>query len=639
MSSETQKETHGFQTEVKQLLHLMIHSLYSSREVFLRELISNASDANDRLRFAALSSPDLLASESDLTIDVEFDQDAATVTISDNGIGMSRDEVIEQLGTIAKSGTAGFLASLTGDQKSDSRLIGQFGVGFYSSFMVAERVVVETRKAGLQDSEGVRWASDGTGEFTIEPVVRSARGTSVVLHLKDEEKDFAVGARLRHLIHKFSDHIAFPVRMKEDAAEDAGSAGWETVNAATALWTLPRAEVTDEEYKQFYKHIAHDFEDPLCWSHNRVEGKREYTSLLYIPSRAPFDLWQREAARGLKLYVQRVFIMDDAEQFLPMYLRFVRGIVDSADLPLNVSRELLQGDAGIDAIRGALTRRVLGMLEKMAADQSEDYARFWSEFGQVLKEAPAEDPGNSEQIAGLLRFASTNTTEDTGNRSLADYVANLREGQASIYYLIGESEASLAGSPHLETFREKNIEVLLLSDRVDEWLVSHLREFDGHALVDISRGDLDLGDLETDQERKKREDAQEASQDLIVKMREVLGERVEDVRVSSRLAGSPACLVRGEHEPGSQMRKILAAAGQPLPQSKPILEINPEHRLVRKLEAEQDAGRFGDLSVVLFDQATLAEGGDLDDPSGFVNIINRLLTETPDDAEPQEDEG
>ena len=625
MSSETRRETHGFQTEVKQLLHLMIHSLYSSREIFLRELISNASDANDRLRFAALSNSELLASDAELTITVDYDKESSTVTIADNGIGMSREEVIEQLGTIAKSGTAGFLAGLTGDQKNDSQLIGQFGVGFYSSFMVADRVEVLTRKAGLPEEDGIRWDSTGAGEFTIEPVIRPVRGTSVVLHLKDGEREFAEGTRLRYLIRKFSDHIAFPVRMKTESAEDPESAEWETVNSATALWTLPRAKITDEEYKEFYKHIAHDFEDPLSWSHNRVEGKREYTSLLYIPSRAPFDLWQREAARGLKLYVQRVFIMDDAEQFLPMYLRFVRGIVDSADLPLNVSRELLQGDPGIDAIRGALTRRVLGMLEKMASDNPDDYTRFWNEFGQVLKEAPAEDAANNDQIARLLRFASTRSDKGVSSRSLTDYVADMKESQKAVYYLLGESETSLASSPHLETFHGKDVEVLLLSDRIDEWLVSHLNEFDGHPLVDISRGDLDLGELESEGDREQRQDAQEKSKALIERMRESLGERVEDIRISSRLAESPVCLVRAEHEPGAQMRKILASAGQHLPGAKPILEINPEHPLIGKLDAEENEDRFQDLTRILFDQANLVDGGELADPSEFVKTINKLL--------------
>jgi molecular chaperone HtpG len=625
MSSETRRETHVFQTEVKQLLHLMIHSLYSNREIFLRELISNASDANDRLRFAALSNPDLMAADAELTISVDYDKERATVTVTDTGIGMSREELIEQLGTIARSGTASFLAGLSGDQKNDSRLIGQFGVGFYSSFMVADRVEVLTRKAGLPEEDGVRWDSTGAGEFTIEPVIRPVRGTTVILHLKDDQREFGEGTRLRYLIRKFSDHIAFPVRMKSESAENPEAAEWETVNSATALWTVPRAKIADAEYKEFYKHIAHDFEDPLSWSHNRVEGKREYTSLLYIPSRAPFDLWQREAARGLKLYVQRVFIMDDAEQFLPMYLRFVRGIVDAADLPLNVSRELLQGDPGIDAIRTALTHRVLGMLEKMASDNPDDYTRFWNEFGQVLKEAPAEDAVNSDRIARLLRFASTSSDQGVSSRSLQDYVADMKESQKPVYYLIGESEASLAGSPHLETFRNKDVEVLLLSDRIDEWLVSHLREFDGHPLVDISRGDIDLGELESEAEREQRQAAQEKSKTLIKRMRESLGERVEDVRVSSRLDESPACLVRAEHEPGAQMRKILASAGQHLPAAKPILEINPEHLLISKLDAEQDEDRFHDLTRVLFDQANLVDGGELADPSGFVKTINKLL--------------
>ncbi len=627
MPSKTQKETHSFQAEVKQLLHLMIHSLYSNREVFLRELISNASDANDRLRFAAISDPDLLGSDTELVIDVDFDQEAGSVTISDNGIGMDRDDVVEQLGTIAKSGTAGFLASLSGDEKSDSRLIGQFGVGFYSGFMVADKVEVMTRKAGSQPEEGVHWESDGAGDFSIESITRAERGTSVVLHLKDSEKDFAEDARLRFLIRKFSDHIAFPVRMPVAAGEDDGE-GRETVNAATALWTLPRTKISDEEYREFYKHIAHDFEDPLTWSHNRVEGKREYTSLLYVPARAPFDLWHRDGARGLKLYVQRVFIMDDAEQFLPMYLRFVRGIVDCADLPLNVSRELLQGDPGTEAIKGALTRRVLDMLEKMAQEEPEQYETFWKEFGQVLKEAPAEDPTHQEKVAGLLRFASTRSEPGVANRALADYVQGMAEKQEAIYYLIGDNVNAVSGSPLLETFRDKGIEVLLLSDRIDEWLASNLREFDGHPLVDISRGSLDLGDLESDTDRKKRKEAEQESESLVTRLKEALGDRVEDVRLSTRLSESPACLVRGEHEPGAQMRKILASAGQALPETRPVLEINPAHPLVRRLDGEEDADRHQELARVLFDQANLGDGGELDDPAEFVRIINKLLTES-----------
>jgi molecular chaperone HtpG len=624
MSAETRKETHAFQAEVKQLLHLMIHSLYSNREIFLRELISNASDANDRLRFAALSEPSLLEGEPELAIDIDYDREAGTVTVTDNGIGMSRDEVIEHLGTIARSGTAKFLGSLTGDQQKDSRLIGQFGVGFYASFIVAERVEVFSRRADRPATEGVHWVSTGEGEFTVADLEREDRGTSVVLHLREDAKEFADGLRLRHLVTRYSDHIGFPVRMPAEGGDDAE--GRETVNAATALWTRPRQEISDEEYREFYKHVAHDFEDPLAWSHHRVEGKREYTSLLYIPARAPFDLWNRENPRGLKLYVQRVFIMDEAEQFLPLYLRFVRGIVDSADLPLNVSRELLQRDAGVDALKGALTRRALDTLEKLATDRPEDYARFWNEFGQVLKEGPAEDPANAEAIARLLRFASTATEGAEQSRSLADYVAAMKDGQKAIYYVLGESPAAAAGSPHLEVMREKGLEVLLLSDRIDEWLVAHLREFDGRPLMDVSRGDLDLGELDSETERERRTAAGEAAKPLIDRLEALFGERVAEVRVSPRLVSSPACIVRGEHEPGAQMRHILAAAGQPLPMGPPVLEINPSHALLSRLEGEEDEGRFADLAWVILDQACLAEGSELEEPAQFVARVNRLLT-------------
>ena len=624
MSAETRKETHAFQAEVKQLLHLMIHSLYSNREIFLRELISNASDANDRLRFAALSEPALLDGDGELAVEIDYDREAGTVTVTDNGIGMSRDEVIEHLGTIARSGTAKFLGSLTGDQKKDARLIGQFGVGFYASFIVAERVEVFTRRAGRPAAEGVHWVSGGEGEFTVADAPRERRGTSVVLHLREDAKEFADGLRLRHLVTRYSDHIAFPVRMRREDGEGAGE--YETVNAATALWTRPRNDISDEEYREFYKHVVHDFEDPLAWSHHHVEGKREYTSLLYVPGRAPFDLWSRTQPRGLKLYVQRVFIMDDAEQFLPLYLRFVRGVVDSADLPLNVSRELLQRDAGVEALKSALTRRALDMLQKLATDRPEDYARFWGEFGQVLKEGPAEDPANAEQIGRLLRFASTASAAGGQERSLEDYVAAMKDGQQAVYYLVGESPQAVAGSPHLEIMREKGLEVLLLSDRIDEWLVAHLREFDGRPLVDISRGDLDLGDLDSDAERQSRSAAGEAAKGLIERMQGLYGDRVAEVRVSPRLVSSPACVVRGEHEPGAQMRQILAAAGQPLPVAAPVLEINPAHALLERLGGEQDEDRFADLGWVILDQALLCEGGELSEPAAFVERLNRLLT-------------
>lgn len=623
MSADTRQETHAFQAEVKQLLHLMIHSLYSNREIFLRELVSNASDANDRLRFAALSEPDLMEGEADLHIRVEYDREAGTVSVTDTGIGMSRDDVIEHLGTIARSGTARFLGSLTGDQRKDARLIGQFGVGFYASFIVAERVEVLTRRAGRPAAEAVHWISAGEGEFSVADTEREERGTTVILHLREDASEFADGLRLRHLVTKYSDHIAFPVRMPPESEESDES--FETVNAATALWTRPRQEITDEEYQEFYKHVAHDFENPLAWSHHQVEGKREYTSLLYVPGRAPFDMWNRESPRGLKLYVQRVFIMDDAEQFLPLYLRFVRGVIDSADLPLNVSRELLQNDEGVTALKSALTRRALDALEKLAKDRPEDYQRFWSEFGQVLKEGPAEDPGNAEKVAALLRFASTSAEGDAQTRSLGDYVASMKEGQSAIYYLLGENATAVRGSPHLEIMREKGLEVLLLSDRIDEWLVTHLSEFDGHALADVSRGDLDLGGLESESDRDSRKEAGEQSAELIDRLKALYGERVSEVRVSLRLVSSPACIVRGANDPGAQMRQIMAAAGQPLPLGPPILEINPGHPLLARMDAEQEEARFADLAWVVLDQARLSEGGELEDPAAFVDRVNRLL--------------
>ncbi len=630
MSNTAQKETMGFQTEVKQLLHLMIHSLYSNKEIFLRELISNASDAADKMRFAAIADGALYEGDSDLAIRLAFDQEAKTLTISDNGIGMNRDDVIEHLGTIAKSGTAEFLQNLTGDQQKDSQLIGQFGVGFYSSFIVAKQVEVYTRKAGFDVSEGVHWVSAGEGEFSIEQVELPQRGTTIVLHLKDDETEFADGFRLRNLVRKYSDHISIPVVMEKQhfGEEDApAEAEEETVNTATALWTKPRADVSAEEYQEFYKHVAHDFQDALNWSHNKVEGKLEYTSLLYLPSKAPFDMYQRDANRGLKLYVQRVFIMDEAEQFLPMYLRFIKGVVDSNDLSLNVSREILQKDPVIDSMRSALTKRVLDMLEKMAKKDADKYQQFWQEFGQVLKEGPAEDFANKEKIAKLLRFASTLDDSAEQNHSLTDYVARMQEGQDKIYYVVADSHNTAKNSPHLEIFRKKGIEVLLLSDRIDEWLMSHLMEFDGKQLQDVAKGDLDLGAIEDEADKAAKEQQQEKLKDLVERVEKLLAEQVESVRVTNRLTDSPACLVVAEHEMGAQMRKLMEAAGQAMPSTKPTMELNPEHPLVTKLDQEADEDRFADLTQVLFDQALLAEGGQLQDPSAYVSRLNKLLLE------------
>ncbi|WP_166261198.1 molecular chaperone HtpG [Marinobacter salicampi] len=625
MTVDTQKETLGFQTEVKQLLHLMIHSLYSNKEIFLRELISNASDAEDKLRFAALKDDSLFEEDPDLKIRLDYDEEANTVTLSDNGIGMTRDEVIQNLGTIARSGTAEFLGQLTGDEKKDSKLIGQFGVGFYSSFIVSERVEVFTRKAGRPPEEGVHWESAAEGEFSIEPMTLEDRGTKIVLHLKKEEKEFANGYRLRNLVKKYSDHISFPVVMKAESDEKDAEPKEETVNDATALWTLPRTEIKDEEYKEFYKHIAHDFEDPLTWSHNKVEGKLDYTSLLYIPARAPFDLYQREAPRGLKLYVQRVFIMDDAEQFLPLYLRFTKGVIDSNDLSLNVSREILQNDSTVESIRTALTKRVLDTLSKLANKDAEKYQTFWDEFGTVLKEGPAEDVANQQKIAKLLRFASTQTGERTQNVSLDDYISRMKEGQNKIYYITSDSFTAAKSSPHLEVFRKKGVEVLILTDRIDEWMMGYLNEYDGKQFQDVARGELDLGDVETEEDKKHQEEATEAHKDLLERIKTALDNRVQDVRVTNRLTDSPACLVVAEHDMGLQMRKIMEAAGQKMPESKPIFEINVEHPLVQRLENEKGDERFKELSAVLFDQATLASGEQLEDPGAYVSRLNRLL--------------
>jgi molecular chaperone HtpG len=630
MTVEAHKETLGFQTEVKQLLHLMIHSLYSNKEIFLRELISNASDAADKLRFEGLSDDALFENDSDFRICVDFDKDARTITIADNGIGMNRQEVIEHIGTIAKSGTAQFFESLTGDQAKDAHLIGQFGVGFYSAFIVADKVTLLTRRAGLGAEHGVRWESNGEGEFSLETIEKSDRGTEIILHLREGEDEFLEPYRLRSIIAKYSDHITLPILMKkestgeeEESKKEEGE--YETVNKASALWARPKNEITDEEYNEFYKHVAHDFEDPLAHSHNRVEGKYDYTSLLYIPSRAPFDLWDREHKHGIKLYVRRVYIMDDADQLMPNYLRFIRGIIDSNDLPLNISREILQHNKAIDNIRAGSVKKVLGLLEKMTKGNSEKYITFWQEFGRVIKEGPGEDYSNREQIAKLLRFSSTHTDDETQNVSLADYVDRMKPGQNDIFYVTAETFAAAKNSPHLEIFRKKGIEVLLMSDRVDEWLVSSLPEFEDKPLKSVMQGELDLGDLEDKDEKAAQEESGKAYEDVIKKMKDVLGEQVSDIRVTHRLTSSPACLVTGEHDMSANLERILKAAGQAVPNSKPIFEINPEHPLVLKLKDEGESSQFEDLTRVLFDQALLAEGGQLDDPAMFVKKLNELL--------------
>ena len=626
-------QTMGFQTEAKRLLHLMIHSLYSNREIFLRELISNASDAIDKHRFAVIGDTNLGAGVGDYRIRVEADSEAKTITIDDNGIGMSRDEVVDNLGTIAKSGTAAFMEQLSGDQKADSQLIGQFGVGFYSSFIVADHVVVVTRKAG--EETATQWESAGEDEFTISESSRDCAGTTITLHLKDDAEEFADSWRVRSVIKKYSDHISVPVMMPEppaaagddeDAAEVPAEPEWQAVNEAKALWTRSRSEVTDEEYQAFYKHISHDFEDAMNWSHNAVEGKLEYTSLLYLPQRAPFDLWQREGARGLKLYVQRTFIMDEAEQFLPMYLRFVKGVLDSSDLPLNVSRELLQQNQQVDAIRSALTKRVLDMLSKMANKQPDDYIRFWDTFGAVLKEGPAEDFTNREKIADLLRFATTRDDESAQRISLKQYVEAMKDDQQSIYYVVAENHATAKNSPHIEALRKQGVEVLLLSDRVDEWLMSHLAEYDSKPLRDVAKGEWDEN-ADDEDAKQALEAAEKASESLIERMQGVLSDRVAGIRPTTRLTSSPACLTVAEHEMGAQMRRIMEAAGQEMPETKPTMEINVEHPLLQRLDQESDEDRFADLAQILLDQAALAEGSVLEDPATYVARLNKLLVE------------
>jgi molecular chaperone HtpG len=628
MTVETQKETLEFQTEVKQLLQLMIHSLYSNKEIFLRELVSNSSDACDKLRFEALGNDSLYQGDTGLHIRVDYDKDARTVTVTDSGIGMTRDEVVDNIGTIAKSGTRQFFESLTGDQADDTQLIGQFGVGFYSSFIVADKVTLTTRKAGLPAEQGVRWTSGGEGDFTLETVAREVRGTEVVLHLREDEDEFLDGFRLRNIIHKYSDHIPLPIEMlaesrgEEDKEE---TPEYETVNKASALWTRPRKDVTEEEYKEFYKHVAHDFEDPANWVHSHVEGNQSYKTLFYIPARAPFDLYDRDSRHGIKLYVRRVFIMDDAEQLMPYYLRFVRGLVDSDDLPLNVSREILQHNKLIDTIKAGSVKKVLGLLESMAKDDKEAFASFWKQFGKVMKEGPGEDYANKERIAKLLRFSSTLTDSEEQTVSLEDYIGRMKEGQDKIYFITADSFAAAKNSPHLQIFRSKGIEVLLLSDRVDEWLVSHLNEFDGKPLASIAKGELDLDKLADEGEKEAAKKTEDEYADLVKRMKDALSERVNEVRVSQRLTDSPSCLVMGEQDMAVHMQQMLKQAGHDVPTSKPDLEINPAHSLVSRLKDESDETRFASWSNVLLDQAMLSEGGQLDDPVAFVNRLNDLL--------------
>ncbi|MGZ9125233.1 MAG: molecular chaperone HtpG [Candidatus Binatia bacterium] len=630
MTETSTKETHGFQAEVKQLLNLMIHSLYSNKEIFLRELISNASDAADRLRFEALTDKALMENDAELKIRVAFDPKARTITVSDNGIGMSRDEVIANIGTLAKSGTREFLNNLTGDQAKDANLIGQFGVGFYSAFVVADKVTVVTRRAGLAKEHGVRWESDGGGDYTLEVVDQETRGTEVTLHLRDGEDELANANRLRTIIRKYSDHITVPIVMKEEEWDKDNSVYRttgkdETVNQASALWARSKSEITEEQYHEFYKHVAHDFAAPLAYSHNKIEGLKEYTQLLYIPARAPFDLWEREHRRGVKLYVRRVFIMDDAEQLLPVYLRFVRGVIDSADLPLNVSREILQESKDIDAMRAGNVKRVVSMIEDLAENDKEKFATFWKEFGRVIKEGVVEDYANRERIAKILRFASTHTDTDTQDVSLADYITRMKPEQEKIYFVTAETFAAAKNSPHLEVFRKKGVEVLLMADRVDEWVMQHFTEFEGKQLQSVAKGRLELGKLEDEEEKKAQEKEEGESKPLLVRIGKSLGDTVKDVRVTLRLTDSPACLVADDHDIGANLQRMLKAAGQNVPDSKPILEINPHHPLVLRLKDEADETRFSDLAKVLFDQSLLAEGGRLEDPAGFVKRLNQLM--------------
>ncbi|MBR9729225.1 molecular chaperone HtpG [Shewanella intestini] len=631
----SQQETHGFQTEVKQLLHLMIHSLYSNKEIFLRELVSNAADAADKLRYLALSDDSLYEGDGELRVRISADKDKGTVTISDNGIGMSREGVIEHLGTIAKSGTKEFFNNLSGEESKDSQLIGQFGVGFYSAFIVAKKVTVRTRAAGADVSQGVLWESEGEGSFEVDTITKNERGTEITLHLRDEETEFADDFRLRSIITKYSDHISVPVEMFEEGTPEsegpdgekvpATEGAWKGMNKATALWTRSKSEISDEEYQEFYKHISHDYSDALKWSHNHVEGKQEYTSLLYIPAKAPFDMWNRDSKHGLKLFVQRVFVMDDAEQFMPTYLRFVKGLIDSNDLPLNVSREILQDNQVTKNLRQGMTKRVLGMLEKMAKNDPEQYQVFWAEFGQVLKEGPAEDFANKEKIAGLLRFASTNDNTAATTVSLEDYIERMQEGQDKIYYIVADSHEAAVNSPHLELLRKKGIEVLLMSERIDEWLINHLTEFKDKKLHSVTRGDLELGELEDAADKEAQEKVAEEAKPLVERVKAALADQVSDVKVTSRLTDTPACVVAGEGEMSTQMIKLMQAAGQPVPESKPTFEINPSHPLVERLSDEPDEQLFADWANLLLQQAQLSEKGSLADPSAFIKLMNQML--------------
>ncbi len=631
MTVESYKETLEFQAEVKQLLKLMIHSLYSNKEIFLRELVSNASDACDKLRFEALGNDNLYGGDSDLKIHVEFDKEAKTLTISDNGIGMSRDEIVENIGTIANSGTKKFIDSLTGDQAKDSHLIGQFGVGFYSTFIVANKVTVKSRRAGLNADQAVLWESEGEGNYTLETIEKDSRGTDIILHIREGEEEFLDNWRLKQIIHTYSDHISLPITMpkeveaSDEEGEQASATENEVVNKASALWVRDKNEIKEDEYKEFYKHIAHDFEEPMKWSHNKVEGNQSYTSLLYIPKNPPFDLYERERKMGIKLYVKRVFIMDDTDHIMPMYLRFVRGIVDSDDLPLNVSREILQHNKVIDRIKSASVKKVLGMIESMAKNDQEQYAIFWKAFGNVMKEGPIEDFANKDRVAKLLRFASTSNDSAEQTVSLEEYITRMKEGQEQVYYITSDSYAAAKNSPHLEVFKRKGLEVLLLSDRIDEWLVQHLTEFEGKKLQNIAKGDLDLGVFEDEEEKKAQEQAEDSMKGVIELMKEKLTDKAKDVKITHRLTDSPSCLVLDQFDMGMQMQQIMRAAGQEIPESKPILEINPEHPLVAKLKDMSDQQQFENWSHILFDQAMLAEGGQLEDPAAYVKRVNNLL--------------
>lgn len=624
MSAEAHKETLEFRTEVSEVLNLVIRSLYSNKEIFLRELVSNASDAAEKLRFEALGDDELYESDPDLRIRVSLDKDARTVTVTDNGIGMSRQEVMETIGTIASSGTKKFVEAITGDESEDNRLIGQFGVGFYSSYIVADKVTIETRRAGLTSEHGVRWESTGEAEYSIENIERPERGTSITLHLREEEDEFLDSWRLRSIISKFSDHVALPIQMLSEPTEEDAEPEWEQVNKGTALWMRPKNEITEEEYNTFYQHVSHDFSEPLAHVHNRVEGNNEYSSLLYVPSQAPYDLYDPNQKHGVKLYVKRVFIMDEGDKLMPRFLRFVKGVVDSDDLPLNVSREILQHNRKIDSIRGANVKRILGLLEKMAKNDAEKYQKFWEVFGTVLKEGPAEDSANAQRIAGLLRFATTASDSSEQTTSFADYIERMQEGQDKIYYLTAETWQASKNSPHLEIFRKKGIEVLLLTDRVDEWLVSNLADFDGKALTSVARGDIDLeGDKESDDSEEKKDEKENAV--VLERLKEMLGDKVKEVRASSRLVDSPACLVADENDMSQNLARILKQMGQDAPESPPILEVNLDHLLVKRVADEEDETAFEDLASILFDQALLAEGGRLEDPGSFVKRLNQLL--------------